>query len=130
MPFCTSMAQRTASYHAAELDDAPVAGALHYATVMDTDGRGDQIAPERPQPCQRALLIAAREAAEADHVSGKDGSKLSFAFRSSRKETSLLLCGGKLIVPHEGSQSRQGPFGHSRMCCHLTWATLVSPSAT
>jgi TolB-like protein len=34
--------------HAAELDDAPVAGALHYATVMDTEGRCDQIAPERP----------------------------------------------------------------------------------
>jgi hypothetical protein len=63
--------------HAAELDDTPVAGALHYATVMDTGGRGDQIAPERPQPCQRTFLVAAREAAEADHVSGKDSGKLA-----------------------------------------------------
>ena len=53
------------------------AGALHHATVMDTDGRGDQIAPERPQPCQRTFLVAAREAAEADHVSGKDSGKLA-----------------------------------------------------
>ena len=63
--------------YAAELNDAPIAGALHYATVMDTDGRGDQIAPERPQPCQRTFLVAAREAAEADHVSGKDSGKLA-----------------------------------------------------
>ena len=50
-------------------------GALHYATVMDTDGRGDQIAPERRQPCQRTFLVAAGEAAEADHVSGKNSGK-------------------------------------------------------
>jgi hypothetical protein len=63
--------------HAAELDEAPVAGAFDHATVMDTDGRGDQIAPERPQPSQRTFLVAAREAAEADHVSGKDSGKLA-----------------------------------------------------
>jgi hypothetical protein len=63
--------------NAAKLDDASVAGALHYATVMDTDGRGDQIAPERPKPCQRTFLVAAREPAEADHVSGKDSGKLT-----------------------------------------------------
>ena len=34
--------------HAAKLDDAAVAGALHHATVMDGDGRVDQIAAERP----------------------------------------------------------------------------------
>jgi len=36
---------------AAKLDDAAVAGALHHATVMDTDGRGDQIAPETRRTC-------------------------------------------------------------------------------
>jgi hypothetical protein len=39
--------------------------------------RGDQIAPERPQPRQRTFLVAAREAAEADHVSGKYGCEFS-----------------------------------------------------
>jgi hypothetical protein len=57
-------------HHAAELDDAPIAGAFHYATVMDTDGRGDQIAPERPQPCQRSFLVAAGEAADAPFFFG------------------------------------------------------------
>ena len=44
---------------------------------MHGDGGIDQIAPERPQPCQRTFLVAAREAAEADHVSGKDSGKLA-----------------------------------------------------
>ena len=34
--------------HAAELDEAPVAGALHHAPVMNGDGGIDQIASERP----------------------------------------------------------------------------------
>jgi hypothetical protein len=63
--------------HATELDHAPIAGALDHTTVVHGNGRGGQIAPERPQPCQRTFLVAAREAAEADHVSGKDSGKLS-----------------------------------------------------
>ena len=46
--------------YAAELNDASVAGAFDHATVVDTDGRGDQFAPEGPQPCQRTFLVAAR----------------------------------------------------------------------
>ena len=34
--------------HATKLDDAPIAGALHYAPVVHGDGRIDQIAPESP----------------------------------------------------------------------------------
>ena len=41
--------------YAAKLNDAPVPGALHDATVMDTDGRIDQIAAQRPQPILRCL---------------------------------------------------------------------------
>ena len=59
--------------HAAELDEAPVAGALHYATVMHGDGRIDQIAPERPQPCQRTFLVGTGEPAVADHIRRKNG---------------------------------------------------------
>ena len=40
---------------ASELYEDAVTGALHDATMMDTDGRVDQIAPERPQPRQRTL---------------------------------------------------------------------------
>jgi hypothetical protein len=36
--------------HAAEFNDASVAGALHYAPVMYGYGGIDQIALERPQP--------------------------------------------------------------------------------
>ena len=54
--------------HAAELDDAAVAGALDDPAVMDGDGGIDQIAAERPQPRQDAILVRAREPAVADDV--------------------------------------------------------------
>ena len=53
---------------AAELDDGSVAGALDDAPVMHGDGRIDQIAAERPQPRQDAILVGASEPAVADHV--------------------------------------------------------------
>ena len=59
--------------HAAKLDDAPVAGALHHAPVMHGDGGIDQIASERPQPRQRPLLIGASKPAVSDHICGKNG---------------------------------------------------------
>jgi hypothetical protein len=50
MPFCTSIAQRTAS---------------------TTLGRVDQVAAQRPQPRQSAILVGAGQAAEADDVGGE-----------------------------------------------------------
>ena len=57
---------------AAELDEAAVAGALDDAPVMHGDGRIDQIAAQRPQPRQRAILVRAGEPAVADHVGDQD----------------------------------------------------------
>ena len=62
--------------HAAELDQRAVAGALDDAAVMDGDGRVDQVAAQRPQPRERALLVRAGEPAVADHVGGQDRGKL------------------------------------------------------
>src|SRR4029077_20670160 len=62
---------------ASELYENAIARPLNHAPVMHGDGGIDQIASESPQPCQRTFLVAAREAAEADHVGGQDGSKLS-----------------------------------------------------
>ena len=45
--------------HAAELDHAPVAGALDHAAVVDCDRRVDEIAAQRPEPRQRAILVRA-----------------------------------------------------------------------
>jgi hypothetical protein len=67
---------------------------IHLADVMDTYGRDDEIAPERPQTCQRTFLVAAREAAEADHVSGKDRGKLA-----------LFRHGGVTLRPSETDES-------------------------
>ena len=45
--------------HAAELDEAAVAGALHHPSVMHGDGGVDQIAPESPEPSQFPILVDA-----------------------------------------------------------------------
>ena len=57
--------------HAAEFDENAVAGALDHAAVMHGDGRVDQVAAQRAQPRQRAILIGARETAISDHVCGQ-----------------------------------------------------------
>ena len=54
--------------HAAELNEAPVAGALHYAPVMRGDGGIDQIAPQPAQSRKGAILIGASKPAVSDHV--------------------------------------------------------------
>ena len=58
--------------HAAELDEAAVAGALDDAAVMQGDGRIDQIAAQRPEPRQSAILVRARQPAIANHVGDKN----------------------------------------------------------
>ena len=58
--------------HAAELDEAAVAGALDDAPVMRGDGGIDQIAAQPPEPRQRAILVRAGEPAVADDVGDQD----------------------------------------------------------
>ena len=58
--------------HAAELDENAVPGALDDAPVMQSDGRVDEVAAQRPQPRQGAILVRARQPAVADHVGGQD----------------------------------------------------------
>ena len=53
---------------AAEFDEAAVAGALDHATMMHGDGRIDQIAAQRPEPLQDAILVRSREPAVADDI--------------------------------------------------------------
>ena len=59
--------------HASELDDDAVAGALHDAAVMYGDGGIDQIAPERPQPRKRPLLVGTGKPAVSDYIRRKNG---------------------------------------------------------
>jgi hypothetical protein len=54
--------------HAAEFNHAAVAGAFDDAAVMEGDGRIDQVAAERPEPRQNAILVRSREPAIADNV--------------------------------------------------------------
>src|SRR5450432_3857645 len=66
--FCTSMAPRTVD-HAAKLDERPIAGALEDTPVVHGDGGIDEIATERSQPRQSAILVRAGEPTEADDIS-------------------------------------------------------------
>ena len=63
--------------HAAELDDAAVAGALDDAAVMRGDGGIDQIAAQAPQARQSAILVRPGESAVADDVGDQDRRDLS-----------------------------------------------------
>ena len=58
--------------HAAELDDRAVAGALDDAPVMHGDSRIDQIAAQRPQPRQYAILVRPGESAVTDDIRNQD----------------------------------------------------------
>jgi hypothetical protein len=65
--------------YAAELDEAPVAGALHCAAMMRGDGGIDQIAPQPAQPRQRPLLVGASKLA----VSGTSAARMAASLRVS-----------------------------------------------
>ena len=53
---------------AAEFDDRAVAGALDDPSVMHRDRRVDEIAAQRPQPRQDAILVRPGEPAITDHI--------------------------------------------------------------
>ena len=63
--------------HAAELDERAVAGALDHAPVVHGDRRVDEVAAQRPQPRERAILVRAGEPGEADDVGGQDRGELA-----------------------------------------------------
>jgi hypothetical protein len=54
--------------YAAELDDAPVAGALDDAAMVHGDCGIYQIAAQRAQSRQSSIFVRAREPAIADHI--------------------------------------------------------------
>ncbi len=58
--------------HAAELDDASVAGALDDAAVMGGDRRVDEIAAEAPKARESPVLVGAGEPAVADDIGDQD----------------------------------------------------------
>jgi hypothetical protein len=58
--------------HAAEFDEAAVAGALDDPPVMGGDRGVNQVAPEAPKARERAILIRSREPAVPDHIGDQD----------------------------------------------------------
>src|SRR5208337_3249637 len=62
---------------AAELDQDPVAGALDHPAVVDGDHRIDEVAAERPQPGENAVLVGAGKPREADDVGNQNCRQLA-----------------------------------------------------
>ena len=68
MPFWTFYPATHGVYDAAELNDAPIAGAFDDASAMGRDGRVDEIAAEAPHARERAILVRAGKPAVADDI--------------------------------------------------------------
>src|SRR5271166_3876773 len=62
--------------HAAELDEAAVAGALNDTPAMGGDRGIDQIATQPPQARQGAILVRTSQPAVANHIGDQDCCKL------------------------------------------------------
>ncbi len=75
-PFCTSIAQRTASTTLRNSTIASVAGAFDDAAVMRGDGRVDKVAAEAPKTRKRAVLVGAGEPAITDDIRNQDRREL------------------------------------------------------
>src|SRR5208282_5690173 len=58
--------------HAAELDENAVTSTFDDASAMHGDRRVDQIAAQRPESRQNAILVGPGEPAVADHVRDQD----------------------------------------------------------
>ena len=58
--------------HAAELDEASIAGALEDAAVMGGYRGVDEIGAQAPETRERAILVRSRDPAEADDVGDQD----------------------------------------------------------
>ena len=63
--------------HAAKLDDCPVARAIDDPSVVERDGRVDEVTAQGAQSCKRFLLVGAREFREARNVRREDGRQLA-----------------------------------------------------
>ena len=89
-PFCTSIAQRTASTTLRNSMSAAVAGALDDAPVMHGDGGSIRSLRSAPQPRQRAILVRAGEPAVADHVGDQDRREFP-SFRHSASSRDIRI---------------------------------------
>ena len=63
--------------HAAELDDAAVAGSLDNAAVMGGDGGVDKVAAQPPEARQRSVLVRACEPTVPDDIRNQNCRELS-----------------------------------------------------
>ena len=111
--------------HAAELDEAAVAGALDDAAVMQGDGRIDQVAVQRPQPRQNAILVRSREPAKADDIRNQNRRNLPGLAQGapsramSVAQNPLGQC-AKLIEAIQLTEGGLEPLAESRLGVELT----------
>jgi hypothetical protein len=79
--------------HAPELNEDAVSRPLDYPSVMQRDGRIDQIASERAHPRKGALLVSAGKFAVSGYICRKDGRKFPgfwHCYPSATRQTSTI----------------------------------------
>ena len=95
--------------HASELYEDAVAGALHCAAMMRSDGGIDQIAPQPAQSRKSAILIGASKPAVSDHIRRKDrcdfaGLRHGSPF-TTRQTSTMAPRPGQVVSPSRSSLS-------------------------
>jgi hypothetical protein len=63
---------------APKLAQHAIAGALHDPAPMNCDSRIDEVASQRADACERTILVARRQTAEADDVRHQDCGELAY----------------------------------------------------
>ena len=99
--------------HAAEFDEAAVAGSLDDAPVMRVDGGIDQIAAKPPQPRKRALLVRAGEPAVANDIGDQDRRNFPGLAMALAPWPASRLAQNPVPRRHQGSVER-APTDHKR----------------
>jgi hypothetical protein len=70
-------------------------------------GRVDQIAPQRPQARQRAILVGSREPAVADDVGDQDRRNFRVSLTARLKSVSIGRVSAAASLSHEGAAERK-----------------------
>ena len=87
----------------AKLDNASIAGAFHDTAVMSGDGRVDEVAAQRPEPRERAILVGARQPAVSDGISNQNRRELSGLAHCAPPAVGRLAQMPAQVCPNAGS---------------------------
>jgi hypothetical protein len=96
--------------HAAKLNDASIADALHHPPVMHGDCRVNQITKESAQPRQCPVLVGASEPAVSNNVCGQDCCEFPSFDQGTPRADGICRTASCRFEPNAGVKYRSTPF--------------------